>query len=60
MQRLAMHAACVRASASLGPRQVRDAFAHEILATFVVRRTKSDTCAALPMLGAICSHVNAC
>ncbi len=52
MQRLAMHAAGVRASASasLGPRQVRVAFDHRILATFVVRRTKCDTCAALPML----------
>ncbi len=30
MQRLAMHAAGVRASASLGPRQVRVAFTHRI------------------------------
>ncbi len=34
MQRLAMHAAGVRASASLGPRQVRVALAHRILANF--------------------------
>ena len=62
MQRLTMHAAGVRASAiaSLGPRQVRVANAHQILATFVVRQSKCDTCAALPMLGSICSYVIDC
>ena len=62
MQRITMHAAGVRASAiaSLGPRQVRVANAHQILATLVVRQSKCDTFAALPMLGSICSYVINC
>jgi len=60
MQRLAMHAAGVRASAILGPRQVRVACAQQILAIYVVRPCQCDTYAALPMLCLLCSYMIVC